>query len=776
MARQGKAWSAEGSISAGVSVSASLRTGLIVAVLIAGAAIPASLFPALAAAAGKPQIASLWVRAVGTSGATLKAEIDPNGFAATYHFEYVTDAAYSVSGFSTAVKTQDVPIVEPLEVFKTLSSVLAPATTYHYRAVATNAAGTTLEPEHTFTTEEVGGGFRLPDNRGWEMVSPVDKNGGAVAAPGELFGGGDLQAAAGGGAVTYGSAAAFGASVGAPPSSQYISRRISSGWTIENISSPLESAAYGDEPDGAPYRVLSADLSRALLFGGLACRGGLSGCPVPNPVLPGSGAPTGYMAYYLRDGASGALPSLLEAADVAHSAVLPAAFEVALAAASPDLSHVVLSTCAKLTADATEVVDGSGGCNPKESNLYEWSAGGLSLLNLLPGGATGTPGAQIGASVGAISQSGARVYWSVGGNLYLREGAQTEQVDKPPVGGGGAFQVAAADGSVAFFTKAGHLYRYDAVGKAAADLTPSGGVQGVLGASSDGTSVYFQDSAGLRLWHSGETTTVADGADATLASDYPPASATARVSADGLHLAFLSTAELTHFDNTDADTKQPDVELFVYGPPPVGGAAKLVCASCNPTGERPKGSASIPGTLVNGSTLAYRSRPLSADGSRLFFDTNDGLSGKDANERRDVYEWEAEGAGGCGRTTGCISLISDGTLSGGQFVDASEDGDDVYFLTNNSLVAWDPGSVDLYDARVDGGLPGPPKDEICVGDACQGLPGSPEDPTPGTLAQKPGNPQKQFFGPRQKKRLGTHHRKKHHKRHRKGKRAGGRGR
>ena len=91
--------------------------------------------------------------------------------------------------------------------------------------------------------------------------------------------------------------------------------------------------------------------------------------------------------------------------------------------------------------------------------------------------------------------------------------------------------------------------------------------------------------------------------------------------------------------------------------------------------------------------------------------------------------------GGAGRgqlhTAGRLHrLISSGRSAGGaSFVDASADGSDAFFLTDGSLVAADPGSVDLYDARVGGGFPIPPPPIACEGDACQALPPEPVDPT-----------------------------------------------
>ena len=56
---------------------------------------------------------------------------------------------------------------------------------------------------------------------------------------------------------------------------------------------------------------------------------------------------------------------------------------------------------------------------------------------------------------------------------------------------------------------------------------------------------------------------------------------------------------------------------------------------------------------------------------------------------------------------GCIRLISSGRgKAGASFLDASLDGTDAFFLTDESLFGPDPGGVDLYDARVKRRLPG----------------------------------------------------------------------
>jgi hypothetical protein len=705
--------------------------------------------PAVAAA---PQIAEAWASGVFASSARVQARINPNGLASVYRVEYLTHSAYDANlagakapfaGASRLPSLSDASIgsgTSPVPVQQHLFG-LSSDTAYRYRVVASNSSGTESTPALPLRTQ--GGSATLPDNRGWEMVSPVDKNGGEAALPRTLAGGGVLQAAAQGGSVTYSSATSFGTGgQGAATASQYIASRGSGGWSTQNITAPLYSSSYNTEDEGVPYQLFSDDLARGLLLNGRHCRGEAVGCPVPNPPLPGTDAPAGYQNHYLRESSTGAFKALLGSANAGFLALQPSDFELRLAGASADLRHPLLSTCAALTANAVEAALGEG-CDPAQPNLYLYSpGGGLSLVNVLPAQSQGTPGASLAAPAGAVSADGGRVYFNLAGSLYLRDGAQTKQVDAA-AGGGGAFQAASSDGSVAFFTKAGHLWRYLAAGAGSAtDLTPAGGVAGVLGASGDGSSVYYQDSAALKLWRTGSTTMVAPGAGATDASNYPPATGTARVSAAGSRLLFVATASLTGYDNKDQNSGLPDSQVYLYD---AAGAGSLRCVSCNPTFGRPIGPSDVPGAIANGtvagSTQAYKPRVLSADGGRVFFESHDAIALTDTNGSVDVYQWEAQGSGSCGRAGGCVELISDGRGTGGsRFADASADGADAFFLTAKSLVRDDHGAVDLYDARVGGGFPPAPEPIACNGDACQPLPSEPVDPTLTTLLPGPGNP------------------------------------
>ena len=159
----------------------------------------------------------------------------------------------------------------------------------------------------------------------------------------------------------------------------------------------------------------------------------------------------------------------------------------------------------------------------------------------------------------------------------------------------------------------------------------------------------------------------------------------------------------------------------------------------------------------------HASNVLSADGHRLFFNSNDALVPRDANGAQDVYEWEEEGTGSCSvgdanhfpQNGGCLYLISSGESSyESEFWEASRDGRDVFFTTESSLLPQDPGSIDLYDARVGGGYPQPAEKVDCEGEACQSPPPPPLPTRPASGSyQGPGSPPLKPACPRGKHRV-----------------------
>jgi hypothetical protein len=118
----------------------------------------------------------------------------------------------------------------------------------------------------------------------------------------------------------------------------------------------------------------------------------------------------------------------------------------------------------------------------------------------------------------------------------------------------------------------------------------------------------------------------------------------------------------------------------------------------------------------------------------VVFATGDALVPQDTNGVYDVYEYDAD--------TGKIALLSSGTGdSGSWFAGMSANGSDVFLLTRQSLVGGDTDTlVDLYDARVDGGLVEPSRGGVCEGEACQGEPGIAPALAGPSHYSGPGNP------------------------------------
>jgi PKD repeat protein len=94
----------------------------------------------------KPTVTTLTVGAVGTNGATVRGELTDLGGANNCNvwFEYGTNSYYGSSTTSVSISTTGE--------FNSNINGLLDGTTYHYRAVANNPAGTTYGTDKTFTT------------------------------------------------------------------------------------------------------------------------------------------------------------------------------------------------------------------------------------------------------------------------------------------------------------------------------------------------------------------------------------------------------------------------------------------------------------------------------------------------------------------------------------------------------------------------------------------------------------------------------------------------
>jgi RHS repeat-associated protein len=100
----------------------------------------------------KPSATTEAASSVGETTATLKGQVNPNGSATTYQFEYGLTTSYGTKVPTTAESvgsgTSNVAVSKAI-------SGLKGNTIYHYRVLATNASGTSVGIDKTFTTPKL---------------------------------------------------------------------------------------------------------------------------------------------------------------------------------------------------------------------------------------------------------------------------------------------------------------------------------------------------------------------------------------------------------------------------------------------------------------------------------------------------------------------------------------------------------------------------------------------------------------------------------------------
>jgi hypothetical protein len=711
----------------------SKRLALPIALLVAVFSLTLGVASALAVA---PTIVSTSVSAVTTKAALLEASINPEGEATTYRFEYgptdcSSSSCASTTGGNVGAGSSAAKVTKEI-------AGLSPGTTYHFRVLASNASGTTPGPDRSFTTYatvaldtscpnqafRVGPGAILPDCRGYEMVSPVDKNGGDIFT---AFGSRNSynQSSVDGDKLTYTADAIFGDQPAGRNASQYMATRGAGGWTSHGINAPRGKTLkpseefytfYGDL--WGQFHLFSPDLSEALVTDYNR-----------EPLTPD--ASPGWVNLYRRDNLSDSYEALT------RTTLSPPSFQEyyrfpEVAAASSDAKHVVLTVSAAMTPDA----------NPgTEFQTYYYSGGELHLVSVLPDGSVhpyssgpgflsghfdggGVAGNKFGGMAShAISDDGSRIFWTASpsfagfaGAIYVRENPGQPQsaltggdectepakaCTRLVAAGSNYFWAASADGSKVLYGQGVSednetLKEFDV--DAETTTTIAGEAGGVAGASDDLSYVYFTSKEALDAgatageWnlyvdHEGAIGFIATispldafssgfpaddfagsgGINANLALNHA-----ARVTPDGRHLAFMSDRSLSGYDNTDALSGEADREVYLYD----AGSDQLTCVSCNPSGARPVGhrmyesyTAVVPANETEVWAAAwlqtwvhnlYHSHALSDDGNRLYFNSFDALVPQDTNGAQDVYQWEAQGTGNCQKAGGCVSLISTG--------------------------------------------------------------------------------------------------------------------
>jgi NHL repeat len=740
----------------------------------------------------RPATRAVSATEVTATSTELNAEINPTGATTTYYFQFGTTSCVVNPGACSDRPVPPGSLGSEFE-FDSVSlhlQGLVPGTTYHYDVVTSNEFGITVSADHTLTTQSPSSEL-LPDGRAWEIVSPVSKEAARLEAITRE--GGVIQAATSGEAIAYVANAPTELEANANHSfelTQVLSRRAASGWSTQDIATP-QSEPSGIQPGHpAEYKFFSSTLSIGLI----EQTGDNETLLAPNATE---------RTPYLRDNGSGTYTPIVTSASGSGDVPPGTVFgnHVEFVGASTDMSHVVLSSQVPLTSTPVEqggLYEWTQGVLQLVSVLPGTTMAAespvLGARNFDVRHAISNDGTRV-IWAGKAEEAGERV-----DHLYFRDVSRGEtfEVDAnqggPPPGPErqvAQFQTADAAGGTIFFTSAerltsdstarntfpaaADLYAYEVKSGKLTDLTvdhnsgESADVQGVvMGAAEDASSVYFvARGVPSETASSGGEKAVA-GADnlyverrnagtwsisfiATLSSEDAPdwqagggsgldlATVSSRVSPNGRYLAFMSNRSLTGYDNTDATSGTADEEVFLYD----AETNRLVCASCNQSGARPRGifdsgkfpgllvdrvgawtehwlAASVPGwTSVDLQRALYQSRFLADDG-RLFFNSPDDLVPQATSGKENVYEYQPEGVPRgkyiCTSSSshfvsaahGCVALISSGTSTEeSAFLDASErsggsgePAGDVFFLTAAPLVPEDVnGSFDVYDAR-----------------------------------------------------------------------------
>jgi DNA-binding beta-propeller fold protein YncE len=734
---------------------------------------------------------------------------------------------------SAAISGLDADTAYLFRVVATNSVETVPGAPLSFRTPAPSSPPSNSCPNQIF---RIGLGASLPDCRAYEQVTPVDKGGLYVEGFTDLIG-----AAADGSGVTYISGAGSGFPAGGggrQDTTTYLSSRSSDGgsWSVQRLLPP---EALGGK---AEFLGTSRNMRFALVEAGTESEPGLFLIDTATESVVQI-AP--YQSEHPSRGAFGYDAISADGSRVffeAEAKLTPDAI-----AGGIDNLYMWERASGELSLVGQLPADEGGSAPPGGSfgGAYAWYSedtergGSLAGLYVEAVNAASPEGDQIYFTAGLSGQLYLRRGLTGPSPVTVRISKPEAGVVDPFAPHPAAFQEATPDGSHAFFVSSdkltedastgefdegADLYRYDKEDERLVDITggqeseenPNGArVLGLLGASSDGSSGYFAARRALAPGATGGlnniyrfdedeetgeiTLTFIDqvGEDTTVcgagsgARNWSPSTycapaidqnkgKTSRVTPDGQTLVFTKP-----FEEVEGIRR---AEIFAYR----AATEETTCISCSPSSAVSAGLAELTASFFNANEFvipgalpaARLTRNVSADGTRVFFQTPNSLVAADNNgppnctylqdlpalgKRRpscvDVYEWEAPGApgGSCAKAEvngGCLYLLSSGrSEEGSYFLDATADGSSAFIATTSPLVPSDADQLyDVYGVRTNGGIAsqfavaGP----SCEGDACRG---AGTQPAP---ASSPGSAS--FSGPGNPK---PHKQKKSHKKHHK---------
>jgi hypothetical protein len=674
-------------------------------------------------------------------GSSLWGRVNPRNNAVTYQFEWGPLSGEGDETYENVSPASPQALGASDNALHSVTSSiggLQPNTTYHFRLVAVDtehdvkATGeeriftTPAEPSSgeacPNATSRVGASAALPDCRAYEWANPDFNSVASLPAEWQF-----AEASEDGAAVKFRTQDAPANAEGSMVFSLGVSRRTADGWVARSLSPPSPEPYESMTAGLVDPNTLSPDWSEWLVVSSLPLAGD---------------RPKGEANIYLHR-ADGSYEALTKFGRPYSTSDYEFHIPSEVGSASADFSHIFFSVLPKqLPIDPFEPAD------PRQGNLYEWSAGELRLVGFLPPAVPGGEelpaprgAALAGGALPAISADGTRVLFQepradqngFEPGLYVRIDADKtvdasrstrSAVDPNPRVAAQSVGIS-ADGSTALFISKNELtdesntgesegvsndlgadlYSYDADSGALTDLTVATGatnaergadVQMVVGASADASYIYFvakgelapggvSGERNLYVWHNGSIKYIA-----SVSTGLSQPGEGFYVAADGRHVAFLVKDQLTPYDNAG----HSEVYLYTYG-------GAVSCASCRPDGQPPTGEARMHGQALN------------ADGTRAFFESDDQVLSAATNGAMNVYEYSVDGP----------RLLSPGTGRAAHFFGASASGDDVFIATYEELVPGSGTSFGIYDARVDAEVPQPAAPP-CKGESCRGAPSS----------------------------------------------------
>jgi hypothetical protein len=419
------------------------------------------------------------------------------------------------------------------------------------------------------------------------------------------------------------------------------------------------------------------------------------------------------------------------------------AFNASFGGASADGSRVFFHTTERLVAADTDAV----------LDLYERSGGTTSLVSA---GIINGNGAFVAVLDGA-SADGSRVFFHTSERLvaadtdnaqdvYERSGGTTSLVSAGAIDGNddssAIFRGASADGTRVFFETDEQLVAadidnaqdvYERSG-AATNLISVGGINGngafdasFAGSSTTGTRVFFESSEQLAATDTdgstdtyersnGVTRRVSAGAingNGVFGATFRGASANgARVFfVTGERLAGADTdASIDVYERSGGTTKLVSIGNGAFDVAFQGASAdgtrvfyetreRLVFADDDQGARDVYMGSGTSTTLVSASSndgaFDASFRGASADGSRAFFSTNEGVSIRDTDGRRDLYERSLASA----FVNGLTQISPGNGAFDADFAGASSNGAAVFFTTREKEILSDEDSaIDIYGA------------------------------------------------------------------------------